>query len=65
MKVTFAGLTAAVRPLDAEARRETVPEKPFRELTVTVDEPEIPGARAMLELLVTVKSWSAKVTNAE
>lgn len=64
MKVTFAGLTAALRPLDAEACRETVPEKPLRELTVTIVELEIPGARTMLELLVTVKSWSAKVTDA-
>ncbi len=64
-RVTLVGLIDAVRPLDAEACRETVPEKPSRELTVTVVEPEIPGARATLELLVTVKSWKVKVTVAE
>ncbi len=65
VKVTLVGLIDAMRLLDAETCRETVPEKPLREVTVTVVEPGTPGARATFEPLVTVKSWSVKVTVAE
>jgi hypothetical protein len=65
VRVTVAGLSPAARPLEAETCRETFPEKPLRELTVTVVELATLGARAMLELLVTVKSWTVNVTVAE
>jgi len=66
--VTLVGVRVQVRPVAGEtvAVRETIPLKPFRAVTVTVEVPEAPARTVTVAgLAAIVKSWTVKVTVAE
>ncbi len=64
-RVTLAGLSRAVSPLEADAASETVPAKPFTETRVTVEAPEAPATILTVPGALVVKSCTVKMTLAE
>ena len=64
-KISEPGISVQVRPADGVGVRVTVPVKPFRAVTVIVEDPVEPSDICGLGLTgpaATVKSWTVKVT---